>query len=100
MTNNIEIRDLHDGDKKVNIEGKIVEKNGVREVKSRYGDCTYSVCDAVLADESGTVKLTLWNEQVEQVQVGDNVTVGNGYVSCFKGELQLNVGKYGVLKVN
>ena len=27
--------------------------------------------DAVLADESGSVKLTLWNEQIDMVNVGD-----------------------------
>ena len=86
--------------KRVDVEGKIVEKGDPREVKSRFKDETYRIVDAVLADESGSIKLTLWNEQIEQVNVGDNIKVENGYVTSFKGETQLNVGKFGKLTVS
>jgi ssDNA-binding replication factor A large subunit len=32
--------------------------------------------------------------------VNDLVKVENGYVTSFRGELQLNVGRYGKLSVN
>lgn len=86
--------------KRVNVEGQVVEKGDVREVKSRYRDETYRVADAVIADETGSIKLTLWNEQIEQVNVGDKVKIENGYVTSFKGEKQLNVGKFGKLSVS
>jgi len=85
--------------KRVNVEGKIVEKGDTREVRSRFKDETYRIVDAVIADESGSIKLTLWNEQIEQVNLGDNVKIENGYVTSFKGEVQLNVGKFGKLSV-
>lgn len=86
--------------KRVSVEAKVVEKGDVREVKSRYKDETYRIVDAVIADETGSIKLTLWNEQIEQVNVGDNVKIENGYVTSFKGENQLNVGKFGKLSVS
>lgn len=86
--------------KRVDVEGKIVDKGDPREVKSRFKDETYRIVDAVVADESGSVKLTLWNEQIEQVNVGDNIKIENGYVTSFKGETQLNVGKFGKLTVS
>ena len=95
-----DIKDLADGMKRVSVEGKVVEKGDPREVKSRYKDETYRIVDAVIADESGSIKLTLWNEQIEQVNVGDNVKIENGYVTSFKGETQLNVGKFGKLTVS
>jgi replication factor A1 len=95
-----DIRELADGMKRVSVEGKVVEKGDTREVKSRYKDETYRIADAVIADESGSIKLTLWNEQIEQVNVGDNVKIENGYVTSFKGEVQLNVGKFGKMTVN
>jgi replication factor A1 len=58
------------------------------------------VSTAIVADETGTIKMTLWNEQIEQVNVGDVVKVDNGYVTSFRGEIQLNIGKYGKLSVN
>jgi replication factor A1 len=95
-----DIKDLQDGMKRVSVEAKVVEKGDVREVKSRYKDETYRIVDAVIADETGSIKLTLWNEQIDQVNVGDNVKIENGYVTSFKGENQLNVGKFGKLSVS
>lgn len=86
--------------KRVSVEAKVVEKGDPREVKSKYKDETYRIVDAVIADETGSIKLTLWNEQIDQVNVGDNVKIDNGYVTSFKGEIQLNVGKFGTMTVN
>jgi replication factor A1 len=85
--------------KRVNVEAKVVEKGNPREVMSRFKDETYRVADAVVADETGSIKLTLWNEQIDQVNVNDAIKVENGYVTSFKGEIQLNVGRYGKLTV-
>ena len=95
----VAIKELYDGMKRVSVEAKVVEKGDPREVRSRFKDETYRIVDAVLADESGSVKLTLWNEQIDMVNVGDNVKIDNGYVTSFKGEIQLNVGKFGKLTV-
>jgi replication factor A1 len=86
--------------KRVSVEAKVVEKGDVREVKSKFKDETYRIADAVVADETGSIKLTLWNDQIEQVNVGDNVKIENGYVTSFKGEVQLNVGKFGKMTIN
>jgi replication factor A1 len=93
----VDIKDLNDGMKRVSVEAKVVDKGDPREVRSRYKDETYRIVDAVIADETGSIKLTLWNEQIEQVNVGDNIKIENGYVTSFKGETQLNVGKFGKL---
>lgn len=91
----MKIRDLKNGTRRANVEGKIIEKSDTREIKSRYRDATYRVANAILVDETGRINLTLWNEQIDRVNVGDKVKVENGYVTSFRGELMLNVGKYG-----
>ncbi len=85
--------------KKVSIEAKVMEKSDTREVVSRFKDQTYKVATALIADDTGTIKLTLWNEQIDRVNVNNTVKVENGYVTSFKGEIQLNTGKYGSLTV-
>lgn len=85
--------------KRVDVEAKVMEKGEPREVMSRFKDETYTVADAVVADETGSIKLTLWNEQIDQVNVNDKIKVENGYVTSFRGEIQLNVGRYGKLTV-
>lgn len=85
--------------RRVTVEANVMEKGEPRQVRSRYKDETYMVADAVVADETGSIKLTLWNEQIDQVEVGNKVKIENGYVTSFKGEIQLNVGKFGTMTV-
>jgi replication factor A1 len=95
----LKIEELEDGMKRVNVVGKIVQKSEAREVRSRYKDETYRVADALIDDDSGTIKLTLWNEQIDRVNVNDRVKIDNGYITTFRGEIQLNVGRYGTLTI-
>ena len=95
----MKINELRDRMKNVVVQGKVTEKSDPREVMSRFKDETYKVATAIVADESGSIKMTLWNDQITQVNVGDTVKVENGYVSSFRGEIQLNVGRYGKLAV-
>jgi replication factor A1 len=95
----LKIKELRNGMKRLDIEGKVTDKSETREVTSRFKNETYKVASAVIADETGTVKLTLWNEQIDQVNVGNIVKIENGYVSSFRGEIQLNIGKFGKLTV-
>ncbi len=95
----MKIEELKDGMKRVNVVGKIVQKSEAREVRSRYKDETYRVADALIDDDSGTIKLTLWNEQIDRVNVNDRVKIENGYITTFRGEIQLNVGRYGTLTI-
>jgi len=85
--------------KRVDVEAKIIEKAATREVLSRYKDVVHRVANATISDGTGTIKLTLWNEQIEQVNVNDNIRIENGYITTFRGEIQLNVGRYGKLSV-
>ena len=95
----MKINELRNGMKRVEVEATVVEKGNPRQVMSRFKDETYTVGDAVVQDETGTIKLTLWNEQIDQVNVNDRIKIENGYITSFKNEIQLNVGKYGKLTV-
>jgi len=95
----LKIRDLRDGTKRVDLEAKVIEKTGPREVLSRYKDVVLRVANATLSDDTGTIKLALWNDQIDQVKVNDTIKIENGYVTSFRGEIQLNIGRYGKLSV-
>jgi replication factor A1 len=95
----LKINELRDGARRVDIEANVIQKSETREVRSKYTNETYRVADATIEDETGTITLTLWNEQTEQVNVGDRVRIENGYIKSFRGDLQLNSGKYGTLTV-
>ena len=80
------------------IEGVIDSIGEPRTVNLRTGGQA-QVADAVLKDDTGQIKLTLWDAQIKMVKPGSKVRIENGYVTTFKGENALNVGKYGKLSV-
>lgn len=80
------------------IEGVIDNIGEPRTVNLRTGGQA-QVADAILKDETGQIKLTLWDAQIKMVKPGSKVKIENGYISSFKGENSLNVGKYGKLSV-
>ena len=92
------IKDLRDGMRTVEVEGEVIDISASREVSLRTGGQA-KVADAMLKDDSGTIKLSLWDAQIDQVSKGARVKVTNGYINTFRGERQLNVGRYGKLEV-
>lgn len=92
----MKIADLKGEQSRVDIEGEVIEKGEVRTVNLRAGG-TSTVADATIRDDSGTIKLSLWGEQINSVDVGDKVKIENGYTKAFRGEVQLNIGRYGKL---
>jgi replication factor A1 len=85
--------------RRVDIEANVTEKSTPREVLSRYKDVVHRVANAIISDGTGTIKLTLWNDQIDQVKINDNIKIENGYITSFRGEIQLNVGRYGKLSI-
>ena len=84
--------------RRVDSEGEIVEISEPRTVNLRTGG-EARVADCMLKDESGQIKLSLWDDQIDMVKQGSKVRVLNGYTNSFRGELRLNVGKYGKLEI-
>jgi replication factor A1 len=96
MTN---INQLRSGMTKLDtVEGTIESISEPRTVNLKAGGQA-QVADAILKDETGQIKLTLWDAQIKMVKAGSKITVENGYINSFKGENSLNVGKYGKLNV-
>ena len=57
------------------------------------------VANAIAKDDSGEIKLTLWNDDIDKVKVGSKVKITNGYINEFQGEKQLTAGRLGKLEV-
>jgi replication factor A1 len=90
------VRDLTPSSKQVNVHAKVVSVGEPKEVMGKYGD-PRKVAEAVIGDETATITLSLWNEQIGSIQKDDNILVDNGYVSLVRGHMRLNVGRYGNL---
>src|SRR3989442_5531999 len=90
------IKDLQPTSKQVNLLAKVVALGEQKEITPRYGTPRRLV-EATIGDETGTVILTLWEDQISQVAQDDVVQIDNGFVSLVRGHVRLNVGKYGTL---
>ena len=91
------IKDLQARQGNVDLVVDIVDVGEPREFE-KFGR-SGRVATAVAKDETGDIKLTLWNDQIDRVKAGDKVHITNGYVSEWQGEKQLTTGKMGKLEV-
>jgi replication factor A1 len=82
----------------VNVVAKVVSKSEVRNIATGRDGAPHRVCDALVGDETGCVYLTLWDDNIEKVNEEDTVSVKNGYINLFRGNMRLNVGRYGTLE--
>ena len=79
----------------INITVKVVSKNPLREVVSRRDGSRHRVTEALVGDETGSLLLTLWDDNIEAVNVDDVIDIANGYVNLFRGSMRLNIGRFG-----
>ena len=94
----VKVENLDPESRQVNVTVKVVSKGQPRETTSRRDGSTHRVVDALVGDETGSVYLTLWDDNIDKVKETETITVKNGYVSLFRGSMRLNVGRYGSLE--
>jgi len=92
----MKISELEANQRKVEVEAVVQEIGEVKEF-NKFGS-PGRVASTTIKDDSGTIQLTLWNEQIDLVKKGDKIKITNGYVKEWQGEKQLNVGRYGELE--
>jgi len=93
-----QIAGLRFGMKGIDIHAKIIEIPQRKIVHTRWGTLS-TVSNVKIADETGSMRLSLWNKQIDKVHVGDEVEIENCRVSRFAGQLQLRLGRKGTLSV-
>ena len=93
----MQIKDLKPKQGNVDIMIDVVDVESPREFQ-KFGK-PGKVANAVAKDETGDIKLTLWNEDIDKVKAGDKVHLTNGYVNEWQGEMQLTTGRMGKLEV-
>jgi hypothetical protein len=94
----MQIKDLKLGMRKINLRAQVTEISKPKQVVTRFND--YAVlANATLSDKTSTIKLPLWNEQINWVSINDTVQIENANVIVFRGEKQLRIGRRGTLKI-
>jgi replication factor A1 len=94
----LKVGELRTYSRRVNLLAKVLEVGEPREVSSSSDNRLHQVAEALIGDSTGTVLLTLWDENIGKFQEGDVVKIENGYSGTYRSRLRLNIGKYGDIK--
>ncbi|WP_418281431.1 single-stranded DNA binding protein [Halorubrum sp. DTA98] len=94
------VEDLSLGASDVDLVGQVLDTDSVRTF-SRDDGSEGRVANLTVGDETGRVRVTLWDEQTdlaEEFEAGEVVEVGDGYVRERDGDLELHVGDRGTVE--
>ncbi|MFA6461500.1 MAG: OB-fold nucleic acid binding domain-containing protein [Candidatus Woesearchaeota archaeon] len=97
----LKIKEVYAGMRDVTTLGKVVRKFDVREFAK--GETKGKVCSIIVGDETGTIRVVFWNEQVEwldKVNVDDVVLVKNAFARENNNDREIHMGNRGELELN
>lgn len=97
-TVDLKIKDLNVNSKNINALVKVLEVGEPKDIPSRFGD--KKVSEVKVGDETGCILMSLWNDQIGKVNVGDVISIENGYISVVRNSMRLNIGKYGKMLIS
>lgn len=92
------IKDLKAGMKRINLKARVLAISKPQLALTRYNDYVM-FANATLTDETGTIKLTLWNSRTNILSINDSIEIENANVAAYRGELQLRMGRNSKLEV-
>jgi len=90
----MKVHELKPGMQHVNMEVKVLNVSESKQVVAGRG-ITHEILEVEVGDETGAIMLVLWDEKVLPLKAGDFIQIENGFVTSFKGEWRINIGKYG-----
>ncbi len=84
------IMDLKPGMENVNLTVRVIEANAPKVIQTRKGPRTIS--EAVVGDETGRTKMTLWGNQAGTLEEGQAVRIEGAWTTSYRGQVIINVG--------
>jgi len=84
--------------RQVNLIATVIEKPLRHLVTTRWGEPSF-VSNVRIKDETGSIRLSLWNQQIDKVNVGDEVEIQGGHVAQYADIPQLRLGKNGTISI-
>ena len=71
---------------------KVLEKSEEKEVANRTNpDETHRMCDVTVADDTASIILTAWDDDINLLEEGNYFSLTNGYVNLFKSSMRLSI---------
>ncbi len=99
--NKLKIKEIYAGMKNITAVGKVVRKFDVHQFQK--GESMGKVCSLILGDDSGTIRVVFWNDQVDSlndVKDEDVIEIKNAYVRENKGNKEVHINDNSEITVN
>jgi len=93
----MEVKDIQPNQTVDRLEAEVVSVEEPREFTNFRG--SGRVANAVIKDSTGEIKLTLWNEQIDQITAGSKIILENGWAKEYRGESQVSTGRFGKIEL-
>ena len=93
----MEIKDCKPNTGSIELTAQVLSKEEPRSFE-KFGK-SGTVCNARIKDQSGEIKLTLWNDDAARINVGDTITLQDCWCSEYRQEKQLSTGRAGKIEV-
>ncbi|MHA2359965.1 MAG: hypothetical protein ACXAB5_06805 [Candidatus Thorarchaeota archaeon] len=92
----------------VTVRFKVLEKETPRRVIARSTGKFHKVSNCVVGDATAVITLTLWNEDIDEVEVSKTYELVNGHINIYDECMILGRGRWGeyrhtsvdILKIN
>lgn len=97
----LKIKEIYAGMKSVSVVGKVVRKFEVREFAKE--DKKGKVCSIMLGDNTGTIRVVFWNDQVDllsKVNEDDILLIKDGYVKENNNNKEVHLGDRAKVEIN
>jgi replication factor A1 len=96
----LKVRDLKPNSRWFTITVKVLKLNEEKTVLSRKDGNQHRVAEALVGDETGTILMSLWDDDIDKVKdlVGSTIKLQNGFVSLYRGSMRLGLGRFGSIE--
>ncbi|OLS18879.1 MAG: hypothetical protein HeimC3_48170 [Candidatus Heimdallarchaeota archaeon LC_3] len=75
---------------------KVMNKSETREVSSKNNEYeTHRISDITVSDDTGSILVSAWDDDIELLEEGKFFKIENGYVNIYRDSLRLARGKFG-----
>jgi len=91
----VKLSELRPGMENVELIVELISVEEPRKVTT-YSGLEHTLVEGVVKDSSGIMGLTVWNEKIEElegIEAGDKLRLVDCFITSYKGELSVNVGR-------
>jgi ssDNA-binding replication factor A large subunit len=91
----VKISEIQSEMENIEVVGRVIDISEKRQVLTRYGPA--DIATATLKDETGSIHLNLWRQQIDSVREGKMVRIINAFTRVYNDRLELNIGQSGYI---